>query len=106
MKTKGLFSMRVILCLALLATGWAGRAQSAGKYEGNYWAFLDPKEISEAGATITAGKYPDSDDAVVDRKMLRIYRADGTAESQDESVTKVLTEKGKRNNRTLSLGFL
>src|SRR5579859_76459 len=38
--------------------------------------------------------------------MVRVYRADGTGESQDEGYVKVLTEKGKRNNRTLSLSFM
>ena len=67
---------------------------------------MDQKAILEAARDITAEKYPDSDDATVDRKMLRVYHADGTAESQDEAITKVLTEKGRRNNRTLSLQFL
>ena len=31
---------------------------------------------------------------------------DGTGECQDETFVKVLTEKGKRNNRTLSLSFM
>ena len=37
---------------------------------------------------------------------MRVYRADGTGESQDETFIKVLTEKGKRDNRTLSLSFM
>jgi transglutaminase-like putative cysteine protease len=38
--------------------------------------------------------------------MMRVYRADGTGECQDESYTKILTEKGRRNNRTLSQSFM
>src|SRR5580765_8217262 len=106
MKTKGLFYMRVILSLAIVWTALATRAEGAGKYEGSYWAFFDTKKILEAGEGITQSKYPDSDDATVDKKMLRVYRADGTAETQDETVTKVLSEKGKRNNRTISLNFM
>src|SRR6185369_4069034 len=105
MKTKGSFS-RVVWPLALFWTAFAALAEEAGKYEGSYWALLDRKQILEAGEGITQEKYPDSDDATVDRKMLRIYRVDGTAETQDETVTKVMTEKGKRNNRTLSLSFM
>jgi len=37
---------------------------------------------------------------------VRVYRADGTGECQDETFTKILTEKGKRNNRTLALSFM
>ena len=106
MRTKGSFSLRLALCIALLGSAWGAVGQGAGKYDGSYWAFLDQKTIMDAAKEITAEKYPNSDDATVDRKMLRVYRADGTAESQDDSVTKVLTEKGRRNNRTLSLQFL
>src|SRR5580765_576475 len=106
MKTKGLFSSRIILCLVLFRAWVAASADTPGKYEGSYWAFLDTKQILEACAGITVAKYPDSDDATVEKKMLRVYRADGTGESQDETVTKVLTEKGKRNNRTVSLNFM
>lgn len=106
MTIKGLFSMRVFLSLALVWTACAALAQPGGKYEGSYWASLDTKQILQAGEGITVVKFPDSDDATVDKKMLRVYRADGTAETQDETVTKVLTEKGKRNNRTLSLSFM
>ena len=106
MKTKGLFSSGLVLCLAVIWTGVHAFADTLGKYEGNYWAFLDTKQILDAGAAITADRYPDSDDATVDKKMLRIFRADGTGETQDETVTKVLTEKGKRGNRTVSLNFM
>jgi len=37
---------------------------------------------------------------------MRVYRSDGTGECQDETYTKVLTEKGRRNNRTLSQSFM
>src|SRR5258708_5175870 len=106
MKTKRSVSIRFFLSIAVLASGWSAWAESAGKYEGAYWALLDHKAFMTAAQEITAEKFPDSDDATVDKRMLRVYRADGTAESQDETVTKVLTEKGRRNNRTLSQGFL
>ena len=56
----------------------------------------------QAAADITLAKYPDCDEATVEKKMVRVYRADGTGECQDESFVKVLTEKGKRNNRSHS----
>ncbi len=101
MRTKGSFSLRLVLCVTLLGSSWGAVGQGAGKYDGSYWAFLDQKTIMDAAKEITAEKYPDSDDVTVDRKMLRVYRADGTAESQDDSVTKVLTERGGQDNRTL-----
>jgi transglutaminase-like putative cysteine protease len=106
MKTKGSFSNGLLFCLLIFRICSPVFAESPGKYEGQYWTFLDPNLIVETGAQITIAKYPDSDDATVEKKMLRVYRADGTGECQDETVTKVLTEKGKRNNRTLSLSFM
>src|SRR5438132_3644579 len=38
--------------------------------------------------------------------MVRLYRPDGTGECQDENFVKVLTEKGKRNNRSLTLYYM
>jgi transglutaminase-like putative cysteine protease len=106
MKSIGLCSVRFALSISLILTAIAALAQQAGRYDGSYWAFLDTKEILKAGEGITTDKYPDSDEATVEKKMLRVYHADGTAECQDETVTKVLTEKGKRSNRTLSLSFM
>src|SRR5579864_2807091 len=105
MKTEVSSLTRLFCSAALLWTALAAPAAGAGRYEGPYWTPLDTTQLVKAGAEITADKYPDSDDATVDKKMLRVYRADGTGESQDDTVTKVLTEKGKRGNRTLSLSF-
>ena len=78
---------------------------STNDYTGNAWAFEDSAKIMAAAADLTAAKYPDCDTATVEQKMVRAYRPDGTADAQDESFVKVLTEKGRRENRTLTLGF-
>lgn len=91
----------VLLGLSLLRAS----AQSPGNYEGARWTFLDASKVMAAAAAITLDRYPDCDEATVEQKMMRVYRADGTGEAQDETFTKVLTEKGKRNNRELSLSF-
>src|SRR6516164_8750054 len=83
-----------------------GRAAETGAYEGPRWQFLDAKKANAAAAEITSAKYPDSDEATIEKKMVRVYRADGTGECQDETFVKVLTEKGKRNNRSLSLYYM
>lgn len=75
-------------------------------YTGDIWALLDAKKVMAAASDITLEKYPDCDEATVDKRLVRIYNADGTGQCQDEAFTKVLTEKGKRNNRTLSLSFM
>jgi transglutaminase-like putative cysteine protease len=59
-----------------------------------------------AAAGVTLAAYPDCDTATVDEKIEWVYRADGTGEYQDEIFSKVLTEKGRRDSRTLSLSFM
>ena len=94
-------------CIALLLISiQPGRAGEPDPYAGPVWATLDPQPVLAAAAAITPAQYPDSDDALVDQKSLRVVHVDGTAETQDETYTKVLTEKGKRNNNTLTQGFL
>ncbi|HXQ80351.1 MAG TPA: DUF3857 domain-containing protein [Opitutaceae bacterium] len=95
-----------LLALASLALAPLGRSEDAGPYTGSNWATLDPKQVLAAAAEINLAKLPDCDDATVDQKSMRVIREDGTAETQDEVFTKVLTEKGKRDNNTLSLGFV
>ncbi|HEY5041574.1 MAG TPA: DUF3857 domain-containing protein, partial [Verrucomicrobiae bacterium] len=75
-------------------------------YVGGDWTFMDSQKVLTEAADITPSKYPDCDAAIVEWKMLREYRADGTADCQDETFVKVLTEKGRRGNRQLSFGFM
>ena len=79
---------------------------AAGDYEGKKWALVDAKGVIEAANAISLTNYPDCDEATVEKKMVRVYRPDGTGECQDESFVKVLTEKGKRGNRSLSLWYM
>ncbi|HUD49843.1 MAG TPA: DUF3857 domain-containing protein [Candidatus Baltobacteraceae bacterium] len=94
-----------LACVAPAFIVWTAGAQS-NDYSGPIWSLVDAQKTIAAAAQVTAAKYPDCDDATVEKKMMRIYRADGTGECQDETYTKVLTEKGRRNNRTLSLSFM
>jgi transglutaminase-like putative cysteine protease len=76
------------------------------RYAGGEWSLVDAKPVMAAAAEITPAQYPDCDSATVDQKSVRVYRADGTGECQDETFTKVLTEKGRRDNRTLTMNFM
>jgi len=58
---------------------------------------MDAKKALQAAPEITLAKHPDCDDATIEQKLVEVYRADGTAESQDEAYVKVLTEKGRRS---------
>jgi hypothetical protein len=104
MKTK---HWPVICSLWFIAVVLAGPASGATNlYTGDIWALVDAKKALAAASEITLDKYPDCDQATVEKKLVRVYHADGTGECQDEEYVKVLTEKGKRGNRTLSLSFM
>ena len=100
----------LILCgltfLALTGAPGPSWAAEADRYAGPIWGLLDEKKVLEAAAEITLAKYPDCDEATVDEKITVVYHANGTGENQDEAYVKVLTEKGKRDRRTLSLGYM
>jgi transglutaminase-like putative cysteine protease len=97
---------RAIVALLFVLCASPVFAQDSSRYSGETWSLVDSAAVMKAAAEITAAKYPDSDDVTVESRMVRVYRADGTAESQDETFTKVLTEKGKRGNRTITNGFM
>lgn len=90
----------------LLLTIPCAALADAWQYTGPQWAPLDPGAEMKAAADITLAKYPDCDDAIVDENTVEGYKPDGTAGNQDEVFVKVLTEKGKRSRRTLTLGYL
>jgi transglutaminase-like putative cysteine protease len=105
MKINLMFNIRAFVLIALLVCSRPVFGET-NRYAGETWAFLDARQALAAASEITQAKYPDCDEATVEKKMVRVYRADGTGESQDETFVKVLTEKGKRNNRTISLDFM
>jgi len=105
MKIKLMLHIRGCALLALLVFSQPAFGQT-NRYTGETWAFVDARQALAAAQEITPALYPDCDEATVEKKMVRVYRADGTGESQDETFVKVLTEKGRRNNRTLSLDFM
>jgi hypothetical protein len=104
MKYRKYLLSPVLLVVAALAIASLGRTEEASRYSGNDWATLDLKQVQAAAAEINLTKLPDCDEAVVDSKTMCVVHEDGTAEMQYETFTKVLTEKGKRNNNTLSGG--
>ena len=107
MKTSRLtdhgFHFLIALTLALAPV--RGGAET-NRYAASDWAFCDAKKVFTAAAEVTLEKYPDSDTATIEGKMVRGYRADGTGESQDETFVKALTEKGKRSIRILTLSYM
>lgn len=67
--------------------------------------FLSLENLVSSSTLATIEKYPDSDEVLIDDFIQIEYQADGTSERWDDTAIKILTEKGKRANRTLSLSF-
>ena len=66
---------------------------------------LDRSKVYEASRAITKNTYPNSDEVLVDDYIIESYNPDGTATVRDDTFMKVLTEKGKRNNKSLSFYY-
>ena len=55
--------------------------------------------------SVTCEAYPDADSVVVDESERVSYNPDGTYETHTESWTKILTEKGRREESSVSLHY-
>lgn len=108
MNTKSAFEVYGPALIALsLLIAWPVRGDGTNDdYTGSDWALMNAGKVLAVAANVTPEKFPNCDDATVDGKSVRFFRPDGTGESQDETFVKVLTEKGRRDNRTLSFGFM
>lgn len=77
----------------------------AGAVEPPHGALLDRKAVIEAAAGVTADAYPNADDVLVDEYIYCEYQADGTSSTWDDEYLKVLTEKGRRGQKTISMHY-
>ncbi len=105
MKMGFLLAGEGLILAAVTLTAGPARGDT-NQYAGSNWALVDAKKVMAAAAEITPAQYPDCDSATVEQKSVRVYQADGTGECQDETFVKVLTEKGRRDNRTLTMNFM
>lgn len=67
---------------------------------------LDRQQEIKAAAAVTSQAYPNADLVQVDDYTICEYRPDGTGTMWSDNYTKVLTEKGRRDQQDLSYGFL
>ncbi len=66
---------------------------------------LDPLKVLESAKKVTPETYPNSDDILLDDFIWTRYQTDGTDETYDDTFIKILTEKGRRENATLTFHF-
>ena len=67
--------------------------------------WLDREAVIEVAREVTREKYPNADDVLMDDLIRARFQADGTSIRTDDTFVKVLTEKGRRENQTLSFHF-
>ena len=88
---------RLLPLLILLASSVA----SAGTPE----RLLDDDAVVAAARAVDTARFPDADAVLVDESIRVAYRPDGTSETLDDVAIKILTERGRRENRTISVSF-
>ncbi len=66
---------------------------------------LDRAEVLKTAAAVTPEKYADADKVLLASYEKIRYNPDGTAVTLDDTYEKILTEKGKRENRVITLHF-
>ena len=91
-----------------VCAGWTASAAAAPEpsIDADYSAgMLDPAAAIAAAQAIRAEEYPNSDDVLVDSLQRVFYRPDGTSVTWDEFYYKILTEKGRREGRSLAFSF-
>ena len=66
---------------------------------------ISREDIRTASAAVTQEAYPDAEDIVLDSVTFERYEEDGTSVTYDDTYTKILTEKGRRNAATDSMYF-
>jgi len=95
---------RSFICLVTcLASACSVRLHAAPAAEKTELFTLD--HLRAAGAAVTSNAYPDADAVIVDAWEQVRYNADGTSRSLDDTCYKILTEKGRRELRTLSFFY-
>lgn len=104
--------MRKPVCSLLRLLAWAALIPCAAVLQ------AEPLPVPESGtveplaasvadelAAITPEKFPDADNVIARNSTVTRYAADGTSRTVDDMVIKVLTEKGRKSERTQSFGY-
>lgn len=67
---------------------------------------LDPARVMSTSAEVTRERYPNADDVLLDDFIITQYETDGKAVTYDDTFVKILTEKGKQDNKILTRYFV
>ncbi len=97
-------SLKVILLIFAISLSFASYSQSLNKTSLNL-VKIDKTSVLKVAEKITQQKYPNADTVLLDDYEKIKYNSDGTSKKWDEVYEKILTEKGKRENKTLSFYY-
>ncbi len=67
---------------------------------------LNLKKTVESAKSVTTEKYPNSDTAVINRKIICKINKEGTGSQWDDKFIKILTRQGVENNKIQSLSYM
>ncbi|MCL5278806.1 MAG: DUF3857 domain-containing protein [Planctomycetes bacterium] len=105
--------LALVICLGAVAGQPVSAAGSAAPATDNRQpttdyskGILDRAQVIKAAAEVTSQVYPNADLVQVDDYTLCEYRPDGTGTLWSDNYTKVLTEKGRREEQAMSFGFV
>ena len=93
--------MSWLLLLAAMAA-WGARASAQDPAPADR---LERAAVINDARAITPQAYPNAEDVLVNDLIRARYNPDGTSVTTDDTYTKVLTEKGRRENQSLSFHF-
>jgi transglutaminase-like putative cysteine protease len=98
------FMHRIIFLLAVtLVLGTTALAENTPVFEADYSSgILDRSEVLARAQSATTDVYPDAEEVLVGSIRRSAYRPDGTYVQWHEEYLKVLTEKARREHRTIS----
>lgn len=73
--------------------------------ENSSGGLLDFQDVFEKSKLCTIETYPNSDEVLVDDYIKVTYNSDGTGETWDDTIFKVLTDKGREDYKILSFNY-
>ena len=95
MKMKQMLTIIAILFLTVSSVFAAKKTDVKG--------LISTSEMIKAGAKATTNAFPNADDVIIADCTKIKYNPNGTFETINDQCLKVLTEKGKRDDRTSAI---
>ena len=92
------FLQKVAVFLPIIATIFA----TGFTLEDHKDGLLDLNELKRAGAEVTTTKYPNAEDVMINNHIIVQYEKDGTYIVVDDTCVKILTEKSRKQYKTIS----